>query len=230
MKQIFFGALVFLAGWVLTYWLMSAPELEQALELAVPSQQESRPSPAPGTGLGGSESNQIADNRSIFDRGESDSDIEPASEVDSAVGQTAVPDADLVPLLPGIELSGNVQVLHAMLEEEVREELWAAPMEQELYNYFFDKSPQLADNFGVPNVVCRSTICEVQTIGYGQGSLEAWQAATSDLDSQPWADQFIQVQMTGNQIGPDVGGLVLVLIRASGDATVQSIGDSVAII
>ena len=225
MKRILFGGLAFLGGVVLTFWLMSEPELERAQDFAVPSQLEIRPSPARETSLDGGERNQTADNRP---GPEPDSDIEAAVDLDSVVEEIAVAEADAVPLLPGIELSGDAQVLHGMLEEEVREELWAAPMEQELYNYFFQNSPDLADNFGVPNVLCRTTICEVQAIGYGQGSLDAWQAATSDLDFQPWAEEFIQIQLSGNQIAPDAEGLVLVLMRTSGDATVQSVDESVA--
>jgi len=103
-------------------------------------------------------------------------------------------------------------------------------METELYNYFFASSQELANNFGVPNVVCRTTVCEIQAIGYGDGSLEVWQTATSDLDSQPWADDIIQMRLGGNPIEPDSEGLVLVIIRASGDSTIQALSEAVAAI
>jgi len=230
MKQFLVGGFAFLGGVILTFWLMSEPEFQQAEDLAFPPQLEIRRTTAPETSLNGGQQNQAVDTSSIADRPEQDSNIEAAFDPNSVGGEIPVADVDAVPLLPGIELSGTVQLLHGMLEQEAREELWAVPMEQELYNYFFENSPELADNFGVPNVVCRTSICEVQAIGYGQGSLDAWLAATSGLDSQPWALEFIQVELGGNRIGPDAGGLVLVLVRASGDATVQSIGEPVATI
>ncbi|MBT8097646.1 MAG: hypothetical protein KJO19_11470, partial [Woeseia sp.] len=95
---------------------------------------------------------------------------------------------------------------------------------------FIDRLPELADNFGMPTVLCRTTICEVQVIGYGDGSFEVWQAAVSRIESQPWADDFVQVRLGGNPIGPNSQGLVLVLIKASGDSTVQAIGQESVVI
>lgn len=223
MKRVWIGGLAFLGGVLLTFWLMSEPEVQQTQGFAMPSQP--RISEGPARSL-----NEATETPSIARPPLPDSNVETAIDVGPAISATNSAAVDAVPILPGIELSGDIQMFHGILEEEVRDELWAVPMETELYNYFFENSPELANNFGVPTVVCRTTICEVQAIGYGQGSLEAWQTATSDLDSQPWAEEFIQVQLGGNQISPDTEGLVLVLVRTSGDTTVQSIGEAVATI
>lgn len=205
---------------------MSEPKFYRPRDFAVPSEPGITRGPAPVTVLDGSDLDEAIEAPSDADGPRPDSNVDTAIDIDSVVGEIPSAEVDIVPILPGIDLSGDIQVFHRMLEGQVRDDSWALPMEAELYDYFFQNSLELADNFGVPNVVCRATICEIQAIGYGQGSLEAWQAATSDLDSQPWAEEFIQVQLGGNQIGRDAEGLVLVLIRASRDATVQSIGES----
>jgi hypothetical protein len=230
MKLLLVGALAFLGGVILTFWLIPEPEIRHAEDMEIQSQFENSRTPAPSINLNGREQDEAIDAPSNADSPDAGVTVDVSGEPDSVVAAIPNSEENAVPMLPGIELTGDLQAFHEMLEEEVRDELWAASMEQELYGYFFRNSPELANNFGVPNVVCRSTICEVQTIGYGPGSLDAWQAATSDLDTQPWAEEFIQVQLGGNPIGPDVGGLVLILVRASGDAIVQSVSESVATI
>lgn len=222
MKRVWIAGLAFVGGVILTFWLMSEPVVQQTQDFAVSSEPRMSEERAPAIDIDSSGLDEVTEIPSIEDT--------PLPNLNRAVDVTSGPVVDAVPILPGIELNGEMQMFHGMLEAEDRNEIWAVPMETELYNYFFENSAELATNFGVPNVVCRTTICEVQAIGYGQASLKAWQAATSDFDSQPWAEDFIQVQLGGNQIGQDAEGLVLVLIRAAGDATVQSIGEVTATI
>ena len=151
-------------------------------------------------------------------------------QVGRAADATDTATAIEVPILPGIELVGDIRVIHAMLEGEATDTSWAIPMEAEIYDYFFANSQELSDNFSVPYVTCRTSICEIQAIGYGENSLQVWEAATAGLESQPWAEEFIQVLVGGNPIGPDSGGLVVVLIRANGDSAVQGLSAAVAAI
>jgi len=222
MKQVLIAGLACLAGVIVTFWLVSEPVVQQSSDVEAPSQPLVAEQVLPSIELDSGSLTEIT----VSTDPESSADTQVNGSNDLTV--SAIVDA--VPILPGIELSGDMAMFHVMLEEEVRDESWALSMETELYNYFFASSQELANNFGVPNVVCRTTVCEIQAIGYGDGSLEVWQTATSDLDSQPWADDIIQMRLGGNPIEPDSEGLVLVIIRASGDSTIQALSEAVAAI
>ncbi|MBT8085496.1 MAG: hypothetical protein KJN72_09750 [Woeseia sp.] len=229
MNRTLVGGFALLAGVTLTFWLMSEPEFQQVPEPEVLSQAQSVEQLLPAVDQDGRDTNEPPD-QSLNNGAQATSPLDTQLDLDSPIDTTNSATVNSVQLLSGIELSGDIKMFHSMLEDEVRDESWAAPMETELYNLFIDRLPELADNFGMPTVLCRTTICEVQVIGYGDGSLEAWQAAVSQIESQPWAEDFVQIRLGGNPIGPDSQGLVLVLIKASGDSTVQAIGQESVVI
>ena len=235
MKRILLGGFIFLAGVIVAYWLLSGPMLERLpdsdassrlpdVEQLDRSKRESAQlgaevqcaTKSDATAIGSSDVPEIR-------QGTARTDLEVADH-------SGVANSTPVPVLPGIELRGHMEVLHEQLEQEARDESWAHSMESELYNYFLANGQDLASNFGVPNVVCRSTLCEVQVVGYGEGSHEIWQSVTSDLESQPWATEIIEVRHGGNPIGPDSEGLILIIRKALADSTIQAIVEAVATI
>jgi hypothetical protein len=73
------------------------------------------------------------------------------------------------------------------MEKEVRSTFWSAHMEAELGTYLLG-NPELAAQFTFPVIQCRSSMCEVQAIGYGPEASATWEAAMSDMDKQSWFD------------------------------------------
>lgn len=237
MKRILSGGFIFVAGVIVAYWLLSGPMLERLPDSdassRLPAVEQLDRSKKQSAQLGRGAEVQSATKSAATAIGSSDvpeiqqgtapTDLEVADH-------SGVANSSPVPVLPGIELRGHMEVLHEQLEQEARDESWAHSMESELYNYFLANGQDLASNFGVPNVVCRSTLCEVQVVGYGEGSHEIWQSVTSDLESQPWATEIIEVRLGGNPIGPDSEGLILVIRKALADSTTQDIVEAVATI
>jgi hypothetical protein len=82
-------------------------------------------------------------------------------------------------------LQGRAAELHAQLEREPREPSWSAYMEAQLVTYLSSK-PELSSQFSIPLIQCRSSMCELQAIGYGPSAYPNWVAATSDMHDQPW--------------------------------------------
>ncbi len=101
--------------------------------------------------------------------------------------------------------------LHRQLESEAEELSWSTYMEAQIAGYLSQK-PALAE-FSIPLVECRTTLCEVQVIGYGESPMQNWMNATADMRAQPWyefADTSIGVQ----QVVPGIIGLMVVMQRA----------------
>lgn len=82
-------------------------------------------------------------------------------------------------------LCGTIGELHRQLEKEVRPIFWSTRMESELGTYLWGK-PELVARFSIPVIQCRSSTCKVQAMGYGSEAAEVWEAATSDVEAQPW--------------------------------------------
>lgn len=97
--------------------------------------------------------------------------------------------------------------LQARYENDEREESWATYMEGQLAAYFAQK-PSLAQ-FNISLIDCRTSVCSVHVLGYGQDALMQWNVATADLVSQPW---FEFNNMSMNRRNPEPGILAVVLI------------------
>ncbi len=152
-------------------------------------------------------------------------DSSPREQVPGEPPDTASAYADNtgpIPLAEGLELEGDLALLHERLENEDRDANWASVMEIQLLTYFASR-PALAENFALPVVVCRQSGCEVQSIGYGPDSFQNWQAATADIGEQPWAQEFVDIRATAQVLNPGVQGIVTILTRITKDATVQAI-------
>ena len=221
MKRLLAGLSVFLSGALITYLFLSLPQFDRAPEDATSALITEAGHLAPSDRSEETRETEAEAQTETLTSEISDATGVKVQEASQTIGPT-LPDgvarADPINVLDGISLRGNVEILHQLLEQEARDVAWATPLETELFDYFFSRSSELAENFGVPHIVCRQTGCEIQVIGYGQDSLENWQAATSDLDSQPWADEFVEIQLGGNPIGPDATGLVLIImLDASGE-------------
>jgi hypothetical protein len=97
--------------------------------------------------------------------------------------------------------------LQARYENDEREESWATYMEGQLAAYFAQK-PSLAQ-FNISLIDCRTSVCSIHVLGYGQDALMQWNVATADLVSQPW---FEFNNMSMNRRNPEPGILAVVLI------------------
>jgi len=102
----------------------------------------------------------------------------------------------------------NPRPLQTRYEADEREDSWAAYMEGQLAAYFAQK-PELAQ-FNISRIDCRTSICEIQAIGYGTDARAAWTVATADIIQQPWHD-FKQMSMSTRDPQPGIFAVVLVL-------------------
>ena len=75
---------------------------------------------------------------------------------------------------------------HAELEAEAKDDSWAYYMEQSLQQ-FLAGHPD-SPNFVISNIECRTTMCEIQAIGYDESTGPAWNAMLFDMRQQPWFD------------------------------------------
>lgn len=82
--------------------------------------------------------------------------------------------------------SGDVVDLHAALEAESKDDGWAYFMEQAIQQ-FLATHPQSIE-FEISNIVCRSTMCELQVIGFDESAGPSWSKIMFDLRNQPWSN------------------------------------------
>lgn len=135
------------------------------------------------------------------------SEGDDAGPAESGGGAIPVPE-ELAGLL---DEGGRMAQLHRQLESEAEELSWSPYMEAQIAGYLSQK-PALAE-FSIPLIECRTTLCEVQVIGYGESPMQNWMNATADMRAQPWyefADSSIGVQ----QVVPGIIGLMVVMQRA----------------
>lgn len=78
---------------------------------------------------------------------------------------------------------------HRELEAQERDASWSAYMEAQIAAYLFSKE-EILNQFSIPSIHCRVTLCEVQAIGYGPRAYPAWVAATADAPEQPFFQEF----------------------------------------
>lgn len=79
---------------------------------------------------------------------------------------------------------------HEELEAQPEDDSWSYFMEQALAE-FIGGHPN-ADKFVIFNIECRTTLCEIQAVGYDGSTSPDWSRILYDLRSQPWQD-FEQV-------------------------------------
>ncbi len=101
--------------------------------------------------------------------------------------------------------------LHARVESEAVELSWSTYMEAQIAGYL---NQRLAlSEVSIPLIECRTTLCEVQVIGYGESPMQSWTNSTGDMRAQPWFD-FANVSVGTQQVAPGIIGLMLVMQRA----------------
>ncbi len=114
----------------------------------------------------------------------------------SLISEGAVPDRN----------SGSPSEIHAALEAEDVDEGWSHYMEQNL-QMFLGAQPE-ANQFNIASIICRSTMCEVQAIGYDEATGHTWSGVMLRLRSQPW----YEFGETGSWSSTMDGGLAIVTI------------------
>lgn len=121
-----------------------------------------------------------------------------------------------IPLIDGLKLEGRVADAHEQLGLEDRNSSWAPYMEAQLLGYLGAQAALLQE-FSVPTVTCRQSMCEIQVIGYGANAFETWMNQTSAMLGQPWAAEFGGNMMVNTMpVAPGVQGMVFILKRESG--------------
>ena len=100
--------------------------------------------------------------------------------------------------------SGGRATQHAELEAEPEDDSWSYFMEQSIT--IFLSQHRNADLFSVFSIECRTTLCEIQVIGFDQSTSPDWQRVLFDLTQQPWYD----FGMVGTSIDDFQGQLAIV--------------------
>jgi len=143
--------------------------------------------------------------------------VEPANDQLEVEGIDVLKPADFSPvpitethkmLLPNKGIpdkhSGNVADVHAALEAEPKDDGWAYYMEQTLQQ-FLASHPDIV-NFEISNIECRTTICELQVVGFDESTNPVWSQIMYDMRHQPWSE-FGQ---TGNSSSTVDGRLAII--------------------
>ncbi len=110
-----------------------------------------------------------------------------------------------------LDEGGRMAQLHRRVENEAEELSWSTYMEAQIAGYLNQKLP--LSELSVPLIECRTTLCEVQVIGYGESPMQSWMTATGDMRAQPWYE-FADVSIGTLQVAPGIIGLMLVMQRA----------------
>lgn len=130
-------------------------------------------------------------------------------------GTVAESNTDRIPVpqeLAGLLAEGGrMAELHRRVENEAEELSWSTYMEAQIAGYLNQKLP--LSELSVPLIECRTTLCEVQVIGYGESPMQSWINATGDMRAQPWYE-FAEVSVGTLQVAPGIIGLMLVMQRA----------------
>lgn len=137
-------------------------------------------------------------------------------------GQDSVPVAEEI--APFFEGDSKAAGFHDRMGDQDRNDSWATYMEGQIAGYLASK-PSLAA-FQIPLVQCRSSMCEIQAVGYGPESAATWFAAVVDMPDQPWAIEFNNG--TGNfqmgEFGPDIVSILIQFAREAPDSTLNAVG------
>ncbi len=77
---------------------------------------------------------------------------------------------------------GNAQ-LHTKLEQEPRDPVWAQATEDAFRN-FFQGNPEMA-RYGIPEIDCRTSICEIRLIAFNADKTTDWMPVAFKSSSSP---------------------------------------------
>ncbi len=131
---------------------------------------------------------------------------------DGAVAESSAASIPVPQELAGLlDEGGRMAQLHRRIENEAEELSWSTYMEAQIAGYLNRKLP--LTELSVPLIECRTTLCEVQVIGYGESPMQSWMIATEDMRAQPWYE-FGEVSIGTLQVAPGIIGLMLVMQRA----------------
>ncbi len=101
------------------------------------------------------------------------------------------------------EETGERRRIRDILESEERDESWSYFMEQTLRMFIANHAD--AGKFSVFHIECRTTMCEIQVIGFDESTSPDWSRVLYDMTLQPWYE-FGQV---GTHAGRYQGQLAL---------------------
>ena len=101
------------------------------------------------------------------------------------------------------EQTGERRTVRDILESEPKDDNWSYFMEQTLQ--LFISGHAEADKFSIFHIECRTTICEIQAIGFDESTSPDWSRVLYDMSLQPWYE-FGQV---GTSVGSYQGQLAL---------------------
>ena len=90
------------------------------------------------------------------------------------------------------------------LELEPKDDSWAYYMEQTLLQ-FLGSHPSTAQ-FDISRIECRTTLCQLEVLGYDESTEPVWQQVVYDIRQQPWSE-FGQ---SGTSSGKVDGRLILI--------------------
>lgn len=74
----------------------------------------------------------------------------------------------------------------AELEAEPKDDSWAYYMEEAILQ-FLTSHPAIAD-FDISYIQCRTTMCQIEVIGYDESTGPTWQRVMFELRQQPWSE------------------------------------------
>ena len=110
------------------------------------------------------------------------------------------------------EATGERRIVRDVLESEAKDDGWSYFMEQTLQMFIAGHSD--ADKFSIYHIECRTSMCEIQAIGFDESTSPDWSRVLYDMSLQPWYD-FGRV---GTSVGNYQGQLALLtrLTRTKG--------------
>ena len=84
-------------------------------------------------------------------------------------------------------------------ELEPKDDAWAYYMEQTLLQFL--GSHASTAQFDISRIECRTTMCQLEVIGYDASSEPVWQQVIYDIRGQPWSDFGQYATSSGNVDG-----------------------------
>ena len=126
-----------------------------------------------------------------------------------------------LPLIDGLEIAGKTAEAHERMGAEDRNASWAPYMEQQIQTYL-GTNAVISQQFSVPVMTCRATMCEMQVVGYGPGSFQVFMSEAGPMLGEPWATEFGGNMIVNTMpLAPDVQGIIVILTRESAPRSVK---------
>ncbi len=86
--------------------------------------------------------------------------------------------------------TGERRAVREILEEETYDDSWSFFMEQALRQFISSHAD--SSQFSIFHIECRTTMCEIQAIGFDESTASNWSRVLYDLSLEPWYE-FSQV-------------------------------------